>query len=173
MILTDGLRQTPSCLTGLKTWHGRNSNRANKQTATLIPQKGVWCVYNNSMFNPNTTFNPAFPYAVVCSAAPHENSVFKTLDECWGLCLDLSEEYGHSEVWYGKCLMGEYRNGQWRNCHTRTPRGSFFMYIIRVPNRIQHERLEKLRNMERFSLDTERWNPLQTSTCIRRFPVFR
>ena len=41
-----------------------------------------------------------------------KNSVFKTLDECWGLCLDLSEEYGHSEVWYGKCLMGEYRNGQ-------------------------------------------------------------
>ena len=52
------------------------------------------------MFNPNTTFNPAFPYAVVCASAPHENSVFKTLDECWGLCLDLSEEYGHSEVWY-------------------------------------------------------------------------
>jgi len=25
MILTDGLRQTHSCLTGLRTWHGRNS----------------------------------------------------------------------------------------------------------------------------------------------------
>ena len=69
-------------------------------------------MYNKFMFNPNTTFNPAFPYAVVCAAAPHENTVFKTLDECWGLCLDLSEEYGHSEVWYGKCLMGEYHNGQ-------------------------------------------------------------
>ena len=69
-------------------------------------------MYNKNMFNPNTTFNPAFPYAVVCASAPHENSVFKTLDECWGLCLDLSEEYGHSEVWYGKCRMGEYRNGQ-------------------------------------------------------------
>ena len=75
-------------------------------------QKGSFCVYNVFMFNPNTTFNPAFPYAVVCAAAPHENTVFKTLDECWGLCLDLSEEYGHSEIWYGKCLMGEYRNGQ-------------------------------------------------------------
>ena len=64
------------------------------------------------MFNSNTTFNPAFPYAVVCASAPHENTVFKTLDECWGLCLDLSEEYGHSEIYYGKCLMGEYRNGQ-------------------------------------------------------------
>ena len=69
------------------------------------------CDHNN-MFNPNTTFNPAFPYAVVCASAPHENTVFKTLDECWGLCLDLSEEYGHSEIYYGKCLMGEYHNGQ-------------------------------------------------------------
>ena len=67
---------------------------------------------DNNMFNPNTTFNPAFPYAVVCDSAPHENSVFKTLEECWGLCLDLSEEYGYSEVWYGKCLMGSYKNGQ-------------------------------------------------------------
>ena len=41
-----------------------------------------------------------------------KTAVFKTLDECWGLCLDLSEEYGHSEIYYGKCLMGEYRNGQ-------------------------------------------------------------
>ena len=67
---------------------------------------------HNNMFNPNTTFNPAFPYAVVCAAAPHENTVFKTLDECWGLCLDLSEEFGYSEVWHGKCLMGSYTNGQ-------------------------------------------------------------
>jgi len=71
-----------------------------------------FCVYNKNMFNPNTTFNPALPYAVVCDSAPHENSVFKTLEECWGLCLDLSEEYGYSEVWYGKCLMGSYKNGQ-------------------------------------------------------------
>ena len=73
---------------------------------------GVIFVYYKNMFNPNTTFNPAFPYAVVCDSAPHENSVFKTLDECWGLCLDLSEEYGYSEIWYGKCLMGSYKNGQ-------------------------------------------------------------
>ena len=113
LIWISGLRLIRSCLTGLKTWHGRNFNLcANKQTATLIPQTGASCVYNKYMFNPNTTFNPAFPYAVVCASAPHENSVFKTLDECWGICLDLSEEYGHSEIWYGKCLMGEYRNGQ-------------------------------------------------------------
>ena len=65
-----------------------------------------------SMFNPNTTFNPAFPYAVVCAAAPHENTVFKTLDECWGLCLDLSEEFGYAEVRHGICVLGSYTNGQ-------------------------------------------------------------
>ena len=82
------------------------------QTGTLIPHLGGFRVYNEFMYNPNTTFNPALPYAVVCDSAPHENSVFKTLDECWGLCLDLSEEYGYSEIWYGKCLMGSYKNGQ-------------------------------------------------------------
>ena len=96
----------------LRTAAGFFQLESSWQTGTLIPQMGWLRVYNNNMFNPNTTFNPAFPYAVVCASAPHENSVFKTLDECWGLCLDLSEEYGHSEVWYGKCLMGEYRNGQ-------------------------------------------------------------
>ena len=78
---------------------------------TKSPTGGFFVYYKN-MFNPNTTFNPAFPYAVVCDSAPHENTVFKTLDECWGLCLDLSEEYGYSEVWYGKCRMGSYTNGQ-------------------------------------------------------------
>ena len=85
---------------------------ATSQSGTHNPRKGVFYVYNKYMFNPNTTFNPAFPYAVVCASAPHENSVFRTLDECWGICLGLSEEYGHSEIWYGKCLMGEYHNGQ-------------------------------------------------------------
>ena len=37
-------------------------------------------------------------YEVRCGAAPFENSSFETLDECWGLCLDLSEEYGYAEV---------------------------------------------------------------------------
>ena len=96
----------------LRTAAGKKQPESNWQTGTLNPQSAPPCVYNNSMFNPNTTFNPAFPYAVVCASAPHENTVFKTLDECWGLCLDLSEEYGHSEIYYGKCLMGEYRNGQ-------------------------------------------------------------
>ena len=38
------------------------------------------------------SFNPSFPYTVVCPSAPFENTIFKTLDECWGLCLGLSEE---------------------------------------------------------------------------------
>ena len=59
-----------------------------------------------------TAFNPSFPYTVVCPSAPFENTIKKTLDECWGLCLGLSEEYGYAAVYYGKCLMGEYRNGQ-------------------------------------------------------------
>ena len=86
----------------------RDSRQSGTRSLDFCP---VLRDYNN-MFNPNTTFNPAFPYAVVCDSAPHENSVFKTLDECWGLCLDLSEEYGYSEVWHGKCLMGSYKNGQ-------------------------------------------------------------
>ena len=95
----------------MRTCRPRPPAWADPQTGTLIPQMGGFRVYNEFMFNPNTTFNPAFPYAVVCAAAPHENTVFKTLDECWGLCLDLSEEFGYSEVWHGKCLMGSYTNG--------------------------------------------------------------
>ncbi len=51
-------------------------------------------------------------YSVHCPSAPYENSSFITLDECWGLCLDLSEEYGYAEVRLGNCLMGSYTNGQ-------------------------------------------------------------
>ena len=69
-------------------------------------------MYYKNMFNPYTTFNPAFPYAVVCAAAPHENTVKKTLDECWDLCLDLSVEFGYAEVRHGVCVLGSYTNGQ-------------------------------------------------------------
>ena len=70
-------------------------------------------MYNEYMNNFNqTAFNPDFPYTVVCPSAPFENTIKKTLDECWGLCLGLSEEYGFAEVYYGKCLMGSYTNGQ-------------------------------------------------------------
>ena len=51
-------------------------------------------------------------YTVVCPSAPFENTAFATLDECWALCLDLSEEYGFAEVRFGKCVMGSYTNGQ-------------------------------------------------------------
>ncbi len=51
-------------------------------------------------------------YSVHCPSAPYENSSFTLLDDCWGLCLELSEEYGYAEVRYGNCLMGSYTNGQ-------------------------------------------------------------
>ena len=51
-------------------------------------------------------------YSVHCPSAPFENSSFVDLDDCWGLCLELSEEYGYAEVRYGACLMGSYTNGQ-------------------------------------------------------------
>ena len=51
-------------------------------------------------------------YSVHCPSASFENSSFVDLADCWGLCLDLSEEYGYAEVRYGNCLMGSYTNGQ-------------------------------------------------------------
>ena len=51
-------------------------------------------------------------YSVHCPSAPYENSSFVELDDCCGLCLDLSEEYGYAEVRYGNCVMGSYTNGQ-------------------------------------------------------------
>ena len=43
--------------------------------------------------------------------------MFATLDECWTLCLELSEEYGYSEVLFmalngNQVSMGSYTNGQ-------------------------------------------------------------
>ena len=50
-------------------------------------------------------------YSVHCPSASFENSSFVDLDDCWGLCLDLSEEYGYAEVRHGACVMGSYVNG--------------------------------------------------------------
>ncbi len=55
-------------------------------------------------------------YEVRCPAAPFENTAFSTLDDCWSLCLDLSEEYGYAEVIFralngNTSLMGSYTNG--------------------------------------------------------------
>ncbi len=57
------------------------------------------------------TFIIMFKYEVRCPAAPFENTAFARLDDCWSLCLDLSEEYGYAEVMYGRCFMGSYTNG--------------------------------------------------------------
>ena len=86
---------------------------ASKQTGTRGTPFPLSYAYNKYMNNFNqTAFNPSFPYTVVCPSAPFENTIKKSLDECWGLCLGLSEEYGYAAVYYGACLMGEYTNGQ-------------------------------------------------------------
>jgi len=60
---------------------------------------------------------PYYQYKVNCPSAPFENTMFRTLDECWTLCLELSEEYGYSEVLFmalngNQVPMGSYTNGQ-------------------------------------------------------------
>ena len=52
-----------------------------------------------------------FKYEVSVPSAPYENTSFKSLDDCWGLCLYLSEVHGYAEVKFGACLMGSYTNG--------------------------------------------------------------
>jgi hypothetical protein len=53
-----------------------------------------------------------YHYEVRCPSAPFENTSFKKLEDCWGLCLELSEEYGYAEVYFGKCYMGSYVKGR-------------------------------------------------------------
>ena len=50
-------------------------------------------------------------YSVHCPSAPFENSSFINLEDCWGLCLQLSEDYGYAEVRHGDIVMGSYTNG--------------------------------------------------------------
>ena len=47
-------------------------------------------------------------YSVHCPSAPYENSSFVDIDDAWGLCLDLSEEFGYAEVRQGEHLLGSY-----------------------------------------------------------------
>ena len=51
-------------------------------------------------------------YSVHCPSAPYENSSFIDIDDAWGLCLDLSEEFGYAEVRHGDHILGSYTNGQ-------------------------------------------------------------
>ena len=56
-------------------------------------------------------------YSVHCPSAPFENSSFINLEDCWGLCLDLSEEYGYAEVLFcalngNQVPMGSYTLGR-------------------------------------------------------------
>ena len=37
-------------------------------------------------------------YQVRCYAAPYENTSFDDLDRAYDLCLNLSEEFGHTDV---------------------------------------------------------------------------
>ena len=50
-------------------------------------------------------------YSVHCPSATFENSYLINLNDCWDLCLDLSEEYGYAEVRHGQCVLGSYTNG--------------------------------------------------------------
>ena len=51
-------------------------------------------------------------YSVHCPSAPYENSSFVDIDDAWGLCSDLSEEFGYAEVRQGEHFLGSYTNGQ-------------------------------------------------------------
>ena len=50
-------------------------------------------------------------YKVNSPSAPFENTMFPTLDDCWSLCIELSEEYGYAEVRHGNWVLGSYTNG--------------------------------------------------------------
>ena len=65
----------------------------------------------------NTLNEIIMRYSVHCPSAPFENSSFINLDDCWGLCLDLSEEYGYAEVLFcalngSYSTMGSYTLGR-------------------------------------------------------------
>lgn len=62
--------------------------------------------------NPCTIALSSMRYSVHCPSAPYENSSFVDLDDAWGLCLDLSEEFGYAEVRQGEHMLGSYTNGQ-------------------------------------------------------------
>ena len=56
-------------------------------------------------------------YKVNCPSAPFENTMFPTLEDCWTLCLELSEEYGYAEVLFcalngNQVTMGSYTLGR-------------------------------------------------------------
>ena len=64
----------------------------------------------------NTLKSLIMQYKVNCPSAPFENTMFPTLDDCWTLCLELSEEYGYAEVLFcalngSYSTMGSYTNG--------------------------------------------------------------
>ena len=72
---------------------------------SLLKLKRVNCPYSVDTIFDYEIFSPL-------PIRTFENSSFVNLDDCWGLCLDLSEEYGYAEVRHGNCVMGSYTNGQ-------------------------------------------------------------
>ena len=67
----------------------------------------------------NSEYNDFFnmQYKVNCPSAPFENTMFPTLDDCWTLCIELSEEYGYAEVLFcalngNQVPMGSYTLGR-------------------------------------------------------------
>ena len=65
----------------------------------------------------NTLNEIIMRYSVHCPSAPFENTMFPTLDDCWTLCIELSEEYGYAEVLFcalngNQVPMGSYTLGR-------------------------------------------------------------
>ena len=69
----------------------------------------AWLMYTD----PCTIALSFMRYSVHCPSAPYENSSFVNIDDAWGLCLDLSEEFGYAEVRQGEHLLGSYTDGRW------------------------------------------------------------
>ena len=77
-------------------------------------------------------------YSVHCPSAPYENSSFVDIDDAWGLCLDLSEEFGYAEVRLGEHVLGvtpTVGDRQSTNCHTLPPKRFNPSYSDEVTNK--------------------------------------
>ena len=96
----------------------------------------------------------------------------------------LRELWRQSNVKHKKCLRivasdsqypvlienGVSRKISWESGTRSSPFVVMILYIKRVHMQKFYERLERLRNLERFSLDSKYWMPLQTCPWVCRVP---
>jgi len=97
----------------------------------------------------------------------------------------LRELWRQSNVKHKKCLRivasnsqypvlienGVSRKISWETGTRSSPFVVMILYIKRVHMQKSYERLERLWNLERFSLDSEHWMPLQTRSRVYRIPA--